>query len=276
MADWNGPVAADDTDDVLDNLKLRDVDALTLCLADPTNKPTGAIRWNRGTLLFQEWDGAAWQNLGTTLGTMSAQNSNNVTITGGTIGTSVNIDAARLTSGQTPLARLGSGTPSTWNILYGDGVWREFDIGKVTLWLTATAPSDSLILNGQAVSRTTYASLFTLWGTTFGAGNGTTTFNVADLRGFFPFGKSASGTGSTLNATFGSIDHQHTYTDVVNHTHPISYATIGGPDTVIVGGTTQTADSSQSTGNPSGGVATGTTSAINPPGYAVNFIVKAL
>lgn len=59
-------------------------------------------------------------------------------------------------------------------------------IGTVALWLTASPPTGWLHLNGQAVSRTTYDDLFALWGTTFGAGNGTTTFNVPDVRGEFP------------------------------------------------------------------------------------------
>jgi microcystin-dependent protein len=59
-------------------------------------------------------------------------------------------------------------------------------IGTVALWLTSTAPTGWLHLNGQAVSRTTYATLFALWGETFGEGDNSTTFNVADVRGEFP------------------------------------------------------------------------------------------
>lgn len=59
-------------------------------------------------------------------------------------------------------------------------------VGTLALWLTGTPPSGWLHLNGQAVSRTTYATLFALWGTTFGSGDGATTFNLPDLRGEFP------------------------------------------------------------------------------------------
>ena len=59
-------------------------------------------------------------------------------------------------------------------------------VGTVALWLTGSPPSGWLHMNGQAVSRTTYASLFALWGTSFGGGDGSTTFNVPDVRGEFP------------------------------------------------------------------------------------------
>lgn len=55
--------------------------------------------------------------------------------------------------------------------------------GEVRMWTTTTAPTGWLICNGQAVSRTTYAGLFALIASTFGAGDGSTTFNVPDARG---------------------------------------------------------------------------------------------
>jgi microcystin-dependent protein len=51
--------------------------------------------------------------------------------------------------------------------------------------LTGNAPEGFLPCNGAAVSRTTYAELFKAIGTTWGKGDGTTTFNVPDLRGMF-------------------------------------------------------------------------------------------
>ena len=58
-------------------------------------------------------------------------------------------------------------------------------IGGLTFWPVPVnvAPSGYIFANGQAVSRTTYAALFALYQTTFGDGNGTTTFNVIDTRG---------------------------------------------------------------------------------------------
>ena len=57
-------------------------------------------------------------------------------------------------------------------------------IGGVMIYTGATAPNSNFVLPaGQAIDRTTYATYFALVSTTFGTGNGTTTFNVPDLRG---------------------------------------------------------------------------------------------
>jgi microcystin-dependent protein len=61
-------------------------------------------------------------------------------------------------------------------------------VGKVMMWFTGTAPTGWLALEGAAVSRTTYASLFSVIGTMYGVGDGSTTFNLPDMRGRFPRG----------------------------------------------------------------------------------------
>lgn len=91
--------------------------------------------------------------------------------------------------------------------------------GAVIPFAGASAPTGWLLCDGTAVSRSTYSDLFTLIGETYGAGNGTTTFNLPDLKQRFPLGKSASGTGNTLGATGGAIDHTHS---TPNHTHTIA------------------------------------------------------
>lgn len=57
--------------------------------------------------------------------------------------------------------------------------------GTVAHFAASTAPAGWLKANGAAISRTAYAGLFAAIGTTYGAGNGSTTFNVPDLRGEF-------------------------------------------------------------------------------------------
>lgn len=57
--------------------------------------------------------------------------------------------------------------------------------GTVAYFAASTAPAGFIKANGAAVSRTTYAALFLAIGTTYGAGDGSTTFNVPDLRGEF-------------------------------------------------------------------------------------------
>lgn len=60
----------------------------------------------------------------------------------------------------------------------------EVVTGSILFWPVATAPVGWLLCDGAAVSRTTYAALFSLIGEDFGAGNGTTTFNVPDLADY--------------------------------------------------------------------------------------------
>jgi microcystin-dependent protein len=56
------------------------------------------------------------------------------------------------------------------------------------MWAGSTAPTGWLLCNGAAVSRTTYSDLFAVISTTYGTGNGSTTFNVPDLQRRFPLG----------------------------------------------------------------------------------------
>ncbi|WP_262527909.1 phage tail protein [Agrobacterium tumefaciens] len=75
--------------------------------------------------------------------------------------------------------------------------------GSITIWATETAPAGWLICNGAAVSRTTYAGLFAVLGGYYGTGDGSTTFNIPDLRGLFVRGKD-NGRGLDPNRTLGS------------------------------------------------------------------------
>jgi len=96
-------------------------------------------------------------------------------------------------------------------------------------WSSASVPSGFLECNGAAVSRTTYADLFAIVGTTYGVGDGATTFNVPDLQDNVAVGKSNNKSlastggantvtstgnvgGSTANATLSTdqlASHQH-------------------------------------------------------------------
>lgn len=78
----------------------------------------------------------------------------------------------------------------TWFNVYTPSVVLPnlYQAGSVIPWggNASTPPSGWLIANGQAVSRSTYSDLFTRIGTTYGVGDGSTTFNVPDLRGVTP------------------------------------------------------------------------------------------
>ena len=76
------------------------------------------------------------------------------------------------------------------------------EVGTIKPWPKATAPSGYLLCNGAAISRTTYADLFVVTSTTYGAGNGSTTFNVPQLQGKTPQGY--DGNTYNLAATGGA------------------------------------------------------------------------
>jgi microcystin-dependent protein len=75
--------------------------------------------------------------------------------------------------------------------------------GSVSYFATPTAPSGWLTANGAAISRVAYSDLFSAIGTTFGAGDGSTTFNLPDLRGEF-LRAFDNGRGIDPGRTFGS------------------------------------------------------------------------
>jgi len=105
-------------------------------------------------------------------------------------------------------------------------------VGSLTAYVGTSAPDSSwVVCNGAAIDRTTYATLFALIGTTYGSGDGSTMFNVPDLRGRVIAGfDSLSGTFGVLGGTGGAESvaltgaetgsHSH---DVASHTHAIDH-----------------------------------------------------
>ena len=89
-------------------------------------------------------------------------------------------------------------------------------VGGMAPYAGTAAPDGWLMCDGGQVSRVTYKALFDVAGTAYGVGDGSTTFNLPDLRQRFLLGKAASGTGATLGSTGGAIDHTHTGP---SHTH---------------------------------------------------------
>src|SRR3954447_6125965 len=85
----------------------------------------------------------------------------------------------------------------------------------------ATPPPGWLVCDGSAVSRSTFATLFGAIGTAYGAGDGSTTFNLPDLRGRVPVG---AGTGAgltarTLGAAGGEENHTLSAAEMPSHNH---------------------------------------------------------
>lgn len=95
-------------------------------------------------------------------------------------------------------------------------------IGSVFCSAVSSAPSGYLLCDGSAVSRTTYANLFAAIGTTYGTGNGSTTFNLPNLLGRVPLGagvSAASGTSRSLGATGGEDSHVISGSELPAHAH---------------------------------------------------------
>lgn len=112
--------------------------------------------------------------------------------------------------------------PSDWISLEDSLIAASSPAGMVSAYAGATAPAGFLFCQGQAVSRATYARLFAAIGTTYGTGNGSTTFNLPDLRGEFIRGFDA-GRGIDSGRVLGSSQTHLT----ASHTHTASSATAG-------------------------------------------------
>lgn len=101
--------------------------------------------------------------------------------------------------------------------------------GEVSFFAMNSAPTGWIKANGAAISRTTYAALFSAIGTTFGTGDGSTTFNVPDMRGYFSRGWADNGSVDSGRA-FGSSQQD----DFKSHNH--ASAANGAPNQRPVGG----------------------------------------
>lgn len=99
--------------------------------------------------------------------------------------------------------------------------------GTVNPYAGSTAPTGWLLCAGQAVSRTTYADLFSVVSTTYGSGDGSTTFNLPDLRGRVPAGlDNMNGTdagrldwANTLGTNGGAQTHTLSTSEMPSHSH---------------------------------------------------------
>jgi len=156
-----------------------------------------------------------------------------------------------------------------------------------------SAPTGFLVCDGSAVSRSTYSDLFAAIGVTWGSGNGSTTFNVPDLRGAFLRGSGTSSLDPSSPRSVGSfqaeayLNHSHTASSSVSDPgHAHSYGTFNtaglgvsngaaGINYITTGATGGTA--SAGTGvSVSTSVATSTTGGTEtrPDNYAVLYIIK--
>ena len=144
------------------------------------------------------------------------------------------VTPAKLNSAATPVVALANNEVTTSTIADGAVTQAKLNssvtlvpTGAIMPFAMNTAPSGWLAANGSAVSRTTYAALFAAIGTTYGAGDGSTTFTLPDLRGYFVRGSGTNSDGVAAG-TFGAkqadgvISHTHSGTtgnDSPDHSH---------------------------------------------------------
>lgn len=171
--------------------------------------------------------------------------------------------ALTLTHNATSLILPGAGNITTADgdvgvfISEGSGNWRclsyqyatngSAPVGSVIPFAGTTEPSGWLFCYGQAISRSTYARLFGVVSTTYGVGDGSTTFNLPDLRGRVVAGQDDMGgvsanrltnqtgglDGDTLGAAGGAETHTLTTAQIPSHDHTLR--TKGGTAGTTVG-----------------------------------------
>jgi len=108
---------------------------------------------------------------------------------------------------------------------------------EVKIWTTTSAPDSWLICDWSAMSRTTYAPLFTAIGTTYWAGDWSTTFNIPNLKGKIPVGYDAAQTEfDTLWESGWEKTHILTTAEMPSHTHTFTTGYTGGATAIATWG----------------------------------------
>ena len=144
-------------------------------------------------------------------------------------------------------------------------------VGSIIAYSVAAAPTGYLLCDGAAVSRSTYSALFAVLSTTYGVGDGSSTFNVPDLKGRVVVGYGAGSglTSRAIAAQGGAETHTLSESEIPSHVHAIpSSASAGSGPTLDEGaGSIGT--------NPTNATGGGGAHENMPPFTVVNYIIKA-
>lgn len=164
----------------------------------------------------------------------------------------------------------GGGNPLT-TYYRVDNAWRSgpsatLPPGFISLHGASTPPSGYLECNGAAISRATYSALFAVIGTAFGAGDGTTTFNLPDMRGMFARGWAGAGSVDA-GRVFGSVQQDA----LESHTH--NYRVDSGITGSVTANRGILADSTGTSGERYTSSATGDTET-RPVNVALLYVIK--
>ena len=163
--------------------------------------------------------------------------------------------------------------------------------GCIIPWSDTSIPTGFLECNAQAVSRSTYATLFAIVATTYGAGNGSTTFNVPDLKDNVPLGRSnsaalastggANTVGSTGNVGGSTANATLSEAQLAAHTHSAStgsyifYGQIhSNPARTIPGGSSGSAGSGTGHNHNMSATFTGDATSVVQPYLTILYVIK--
>lgn len=244
---------------------------------------------------LQFYSGGSWNTVGTaTVNNASTTVAGIIEISTSSergAGTAIGGTGAALVVGNDALVKTssGAGDENKIAILNASG---NFDTGftglatgMISPYAGSAAPTGWLLCYGQAVSRTTYADLYTIISTTYGVGDGSTTFNLPDMRGRFPLGKDNMGGSSAnravhaqaviLGGSAGAETHTLTTDELASHNHAMTPLLFS--DNVTSTPAVQTAPLANKTGSTSITTASaGSNAAHNnmPPYITLNYIIK--
>lgn len=200
---------------------------------------------------------------------------------------------AGLTASTAELNKLNGVTVTTTEINHLSGVtsniqaqinaFATFPPGVTIPYAGSSAPAGWVLCQGQALSRTTFSALFAIIGTTYGPGNGSTTFNIPDLRGRFVAGKDDMGgvaanrltgtsggvNGSVLGASGGAETHVLTIAEMPAHSHTVLAAFVTG-NSEGGSGDNEATNQTRTTSTVGSNVAHNNV----PPALVLNYIIK--
>lgn len=161
-------------------------------------------------------------------------------------------------------------------------------IGSILPFAASAAPAGWFNCEGQAISRTTYASLYTLVGNGYGAGDGSTTFNIPNLQGRFPLGQqgltyfmTTAGGAATVALTQAQLP-AHDHGSAGGHTHigtvgfSGQFGPTGGGQIVLANAAGTEPFTSNNGSHSHGSVGSGQGHENMPPYLVINYIIRAL